>query len=84
MILMAGDPSNFAFTGAITMTVGSVYTPQRSIGVNCTGAGNVSLLLSDASVVVVAAAVGWQTFPFAVVSVNTSGTTATATYYNLI
>jgi hypothetical protein len=83
----ASDAYNAPFQGVVAMTVGTTYGAQRSIGINCTASGNVSLTLSDASTVVLPvtgyAAGAWQTFPFAVTAVNTSGTTATCTYYNL-
>jgi hypothetical protein len=85
--LPATDSNNAAFQGAVAMTVGTTYTPQRSIGANCTSSGNVSLTLVDNSTIVLPvvgyAGGAWQTFPFAVAAVNSSGTTATCAYYNL-
>jgi hypothetical protein len=69
--------------GAVTMTVGAVYAPGRGIGVVATVAGNVSILMADGSTIVVPVATGWTRFEFSAQSVNTSGTTATATYYSL-
>jgi hypothetical protein len=65
------------------MTVGTVYTAYRSIAANCSVAGNVSVTFPDTSTIVVPVQVGFQTFPFAVTEVNSSGTTATCTYNNL-
>ena len=65
------------------MTIGTTYAAQRSIGVLCTTAGNIVVTFADASTLVLPVYVGWQTFPFAVTTINASGTTATATYYNL-
>jgi len=78
---IAGEDA--AFQGAAAMTVGSAYTAQRSLGANCTAAGNVSVTFTDASTLTVPAAVGWQTFPFAITQVNSAGTTATCTFSNL-
>lgn len=77
------DPNNAPFAGVVAMTVGTSYAAQRSIGANCTAAGNMSVTFSDASTLVVPVQVGFQTFPFAVTAVNTSDTTATCTYVNL-
>lgn len=77
------DPNNLAFQGAVAMTVGTTYTPQRSIGAICTVAGNMAVTFPDASVLVVPVQVGFQTFPFAVTAVNTSGTNAICAYVNL-
>ena len=72
-----------AFQGAVAMTVGTTYTAQRSVGASCTVAGNMSVTFTDASTLTVPVAVGWQTFPFAITAVNSSGTTATCAYSNL-
>lgn len=77
------DSNSAAFQGAVAMTVGTTYAAQRSVGANCTVAGNVAVTFADASTLTVPVAVGWQTFPFAITAVNTSGTTATCTYSNL-
>lgn len=77
------DPNNAAFQGAVAMTVGTVYAAGRSLAVNASVAGNVSVTFPDASTLVFPVVVGFQTFPFAVTEVNSSGTTATATYANL-
>jgi len=81
--LPATDANNAAFGGAVAMTPDTTYTARRSIGANCTVAGSVSLTFADASTLTVPVSVGWQTFPFAVTAVNTSGTTATCSYSNL-
>ena len=77
------DTNSAAFSGAVAMTIGTAIAAARSIAVNCTAAGNVSLTLADASTIVVPVVVGFQTLPFAVTEVNAPGTTATATYFNL-
>lgn len=73
------------YTGSAPLTVGTAYAPIpiRSVGVNATAAGNVALTLKDGSVIIIPVAVGWTVLPFSILSVNTSGTTATATYYAL-
>lgn len=77
------DTQSMPFQGAVAMTVGTTYAAQRSVGVLATAAGNVAMTLADASVITLPVFIGWQTFPFAATAINTSGTTATATYYNL-
>ena len=77
------DAQSAPFAGAVAMTVDTTYTAQRSVGVLATAAGNVMFTFPDASTLTLPVYVGWQTFPFACVSVVSSGTTATATYYGL-
>ncbi len=81
--LPTGDANNAAFQGVVSMTVGTSYPAGRSLAANCGAAGNISLTFADASTLVVPAVVGFQTFPFAVTSINASGTTATCGYSNL-
>lgn len=79
------DANNAPYSGVVALTPGTpTASLGRSIGIVCTVAGNVSLTLQDGSTYVVPVAVGFQTLPFAVTQVNTSGTTATATYANLL
>jgi len=83
-----GNICNFdsPFMGSIAMTDGTVYTAQRSIGFNCTVAGNVIVTFWDGSTTQVPLGVGWQTFPFAAVkwtASGVSGSAATATAVNL-
>lgn len=75
------DVNNAPFQGAVAMTVGVSYVPQRSVGVLATVAGNVTFQLVDGSTLTVPVVSGWQMFPFAVTQVTAS--TATATYVNL-
>lgn len=77
------DAGNASFTGAVAMTVGTSYAAARSIFINCTVAGNISLTFFDGSTLVTPVNVGVTILPFAVTKVNSSGTTATATYANL-
>lgn len=68
--LTAGDTTPFAPCGAL-------------FRINCTVAGDVTVVLEDGSTEVIAAPVGYFTLPYRVKRVNTTGTTATATYANL-
>jgi hypothetical protein len=81
--LVVADYQDTPFQGAVAMTTGTTYASQRSLGANCTAAGNLSLTLADGSTLVVPVSVGWQTFPLAVTAVNSSGTTATCNNSNL-
>ena len=47
------DSWNAPFTGAVPMMVGAIYAGGRSIYIDCTVAGNVSLLLFDGSILVI-------------------------------
>jgi hypothetical protein len=66
------------------MTVGTTYAPGRSLWINCTVAGNVAVTFFDGSTLIFAVSVGPSMLPFAVTEVNSSGTTATATYYEML
>jgi hypothetical protein len=85
--LQAGGTVNDAQSapcpGVVAMTVGTTYAAQRQLGVLCTTAGNVSMTFIDGSTLVLPVYVGWQTFFYCVTTINASGTTATAAYYNL-
>ena len=80
-VMAVSDPNNAAFSGVQAMTVGVSYTARRSVGANCTVAGNMSVIFTDASTLTVPVVVGWQTFPFAVTQV--SATTGTCSFVNL-
>lgn len=70
-------------TGMIAMsTLDTVYTVGRYFAVKCTVAGNVAITYSDDTISVLPVVVGLNVFYSAVKKVNTSGTTATATYEN--
>ena len=69
--------------GAVAMTVDTEYQVFRGLLMNCTGAGVVQLVLRDSSVVPYNVPIGSTILPFAVKQINSSGTTATATYYGL-
>lgn len=79
------DANNAPYSGVVPLTPGTpTASVGRSLGIVCTVAGNVAMTLQDGSIYVVPVAVEFQTLPFAVTQVNTSGTTATATYANLL
>ncbi|HZK99031.1 MAG TPA: hypothetical protein VFC47_03950, partial [Caulobacteraceae bacterium] len=79
-----GDPADLAYQGAVALTVGAPDTAaRRALQMNCTVAGNVSVTLADSSTDTVPVAVGLNILPLAASEVNTSGTTATCTYFNL-
>lgn len=75
---------NQAFTGVTAMTVGTVYAPGRSLYINATGPGNVKVAFFDGSTLVIPVNVGITILPFAVTEIVSSGTTATATYAQLL
>ncbi len=76
------DASNVAYTGAVAVSPGVTVTATRALMLNCTGAGNVDLVLQDGSTLTVPALVGLNIFPLAVTMVaNTS--TAAGVYSNL-
>lgn len=72
---------------SVTMTASdaasAVIAPGTLFRITCTVAGNVTVLLEDGTTEVIAAALGYFTLPYRVVRVNSTGTTATATYANL-
>lgn len=77
------DESPIKGRKAITPHDTNVMSSGRLFAVNCTVAGDVTIRLRDASTHVITVAVGYSAFPFAVIGVNTTGTTATAVYSNL-
>lgn len=80
--LPATDSNNAAFSGVTAMTVGTTYTAGRSIGAICTVAGTATFTMADASSLPgVPLAIGFQTFPLAVIVV--ASTTATCTFYEM-
>lgn len=83
--LVSADQNGAAFSSAITMTPGgSAVSVGRSVEMLITTAGNVSLQLGGAPhIISVSASPYTQTFPYAVTAINSSGTTAVATYANL-
>lgn len=75
-----------SYSQAVALVVGTPVAalindlPISGILITATVAGNVSILLAGGQTVVVAAVVGSVIHPLAAIGVNTSGTTATATY----
>lgn len=63
--LKTSDAANAAFATAASMTAGSSYAAGRSIGVNCTNPGTITLTLSGGGTINLPIYPGWQTFPFA-------------------
>lgn len=56
----------------------------RQLLINCTVAGNVKVQFSDASTITIPVQVGLTILPWAATQIFVTGTTATATYYNLL
>ncbi len=83
--LPSSKPNNAAFGTVVSVPTvgGSTVAAGRSIGIVVTAAGNVSMQLSGGGTLVWPVNVGGNILPFAVTAINTSGTTATATYANL-
>jgi hypothetical protein len=79
------DNYNAPFAAVTAMTPGTAYSAGRSVQLDCTGSGAVSMQLSGggAETINVIAAPASQILPFAVTQINVSGTTATCTYRNL-
>jgi hypothetical protein len=77
------DAQSAPFSGAVAMTLDVTYAARRSIGVLATVAGDVRMTLSDSSSLTLPVSPGWTTFPFAVTQIVSTGTTATASYFNL-
>jgi hypothetical protein len=57
--------------------------PGQSIGVNTTVAGNIKVRLADGSTLTFQVAVSFLVLPWRVTQVFITGTTATATVYNM-
>ncbi len=75
--------SERSITGAQAMAVGTSYPEARQLLINCTVAGNVAVTFTDSTILVIPVIAGLTILPWAITAVNTSGTTATATYANL-
>ena len=78
------DSNSAAFQGVVALTPGTAYTPLRSLGFVCTGAGNITLTLADGSTITlgIVASTTLQTLPFAVSQVALGSGTA-GTFWNL-
>lgn len=85
--MAAGDQRTLRDTSpygtATAMTVGTVYPAGRAVIISCTVTGNIVVKLADGSTMTLAVPVGLLEFTWASIGIVTSGTTATATYYNL-
>lgn len=68
------------YVGAAALDPDVTVVPGRALAVIATVAGNVSVLFSNGSKLVVPVAVGLTTLPFAAKAVLSADTTATATY----
>jgi hypothetical protein len=80
------NPSYGLSKALVVGTPNSVMVGDKEVTgvmITATVAGNVSMLLSGGSTVVGAVPVGTTIWNLEVIEINTSGTTATATYYQL-
>ncbi len=57
--------------------------PGRALEINCTVAGNVSMVLGSGKTIVRPVNVGLSRLSYEVRRINVTGTTATATYFNM-
>ena len=82
---LALDQANQSYLNTVTYTPSDTTTiaAGRGIAINATVAGNVSVLMSGGGTFVFPVAVGLTMLPLAVTRVNTTGSTATATYSKL-
>lgn len=62
------DQNGAAFSTAAPMTAGQTYAAGRSVGINATATGNITLITSGGSTITLPIYVGWNTYPFAVTS----------------
>lgn len=69
---------------AITASDTVAVAAGRQLLINCTVAGNVKVKFSDGSTLTIPVTVGMTILPWAVILVFVTGTTATATYANLL
>lgn len=70
--------------GAVPIVLDTPVGPGAKFTVNATVAGNVSVVFRDGSPHVIAVPVGYTAYDYEIRQVNTAGTTATATYANLV
>lgn len=73
-----------SFGGAVAIAPGTDQPPLRAVAIACTVAGTVTLKLADGSMLAVPVQTGFSILPFAVRTVVAAGTTATASYANLV
>lgn len=88
--MATGDQRTLRDTGpagkATLMSVGSTYQQGRALLISCTVSGNIVVQLADTTgdnITVALPSAGVYEFNWAVTQIVSSGTTATATYYNL-
>lgn len=62
---------------------GNIVKAGKALEVNCSVAGNVSVLMTDQSTHTIPVNVGLSIFTYEVLRVNATGTTATAIFNNL-
>ena len=80
-LISASTPvTESAITGVVAVTVGTTYAVGRQLLINCSIAGNVSVTFQDASVLIFPVNAGLTILQWAITSVTTANTTATATY----
>lgn len=72
------------YQGGIAMVVGTAQTAQRAVRVCCTVAGNVAVTYTNGLIMILPINTGVSDITGAITTINTSGTTATATYFNMI
>ncbi len=84
---MAAQFEERGIQGAVALTASDAASAMTAPGtlfrVNCTVAGNVVVLLENDTTETIAVPIGYFTFPYRVKRVNSTNTTATATYANL-
>lgn len=73
------------YRSAIAQTVSDTvaFPETNAVAVVATVAGNVSLKVVGGQTIIVPVLVGLTILPLAAIQINTTGTTATATYYRL-
>lgn len=76
--------SERAYRGAVEIVPGTEDTPGRGVAITCTTMGTVAFLLADGSTLSVPIDTGFTVLPLAARTVNPAGTTAIATYANLV
>lgn len=88
--MATGDQRTLRDTGpagkAVAMSVGTLYQQGRALLISCTVSGNVVIQLADTTgdnITVALPSAGVYEFNWAATKIVTSGTTATATYFNL-
>ncbi len=70
--------------GVVPLTVGTAAAAGRGLRIICTTAGNVAIQFVNGSTDTIPVSVGLTILNFAVTEILSSGTTATATYANLV